>query len=166
MALMVPLPEAVRNLTHQITHPGLLLDKYVRSWDPQADTGKLSERVQRPALEEVVRLAQKEPVGLDFAQLSKRWREILGYRRAVGFRAKTVGPLTLHLARASALENAGICLHSIYGFVYMPGTGLKGMARSFAETIWLPVQTDPSGQDWRSASDDQWNAALDKIDQV
>ncbi len=152
MALMVPLPEAVRNLTHQITHPGLLLDKYVRSWDPQADTGKLSERVQRPALEEVVRLAQKEPVGLDFAQLSKRWREILGYRRAVGFRAKTVGPLTLHLARASALENAGICLHSIYGFVYMPGTGLKGMARSFAETIWLPVQTDQR-QAWRQIED-------------
>lgn len=152
MALMVPLPEAVRNLTHQITHPGLLLDKYVESWDPRADTGKLSERVQRPALQKVVQLAQKEPEGLGFAQLVNRWLGILGYRQAVGFQARTIGSLTLHLARASALENAGICLHPIYGFVYMPGTGLKGMARSFAETIWLPAQTDQR-QAWRQIED-------------
>ena len=51
------------------------------------------------------------------------------------FACRTVGPLTLHLSRASALENAGICLHPLYGFVYLPGTGLKGMARAYAETV-------------------------------
>ncbi len=54
------------------------------------------------------------------------------------------GPLTLHLARASALENAGLCLHPIYGFAFLPGTGLKGLARAYAETVWLPSQTDPA----------------------
>ena len=57
---------------------------------------------------------------------------------ALRWRCATTGPLTLHLVRASALENAGICLHPLYGFVYLPGTGLKGMARAYAETVWLP----------------------------
>jgi CRISPR-associated protein Cmr6 len=41
------------------------------------------------------------------------------------------------------MENAGICLHPVYGFAYLPGTGLKGMARAYAETVWLPAQADP-----------------------
>jgi CRISPR-associated protein Cmr6 len=38
------------------------------------------------------------------------------------------------------LENAGICFHPLYGFVYLPGSSLKGMARAYAETVWKPVQ--------------------------
>lgn len=166
MALMVPLPATIRNLASQVTHPGLFLDKYVASWDPQAEAGKLSERVQRPAVKAVTERSQKPPDGLNFGDLFERWQRMLGRVGCVGFRAKTVGPLTLHLARASALENAGICLHPIYGFVYMPGSGLKGMARSFAETVWLPAQLAQSGQDWQSADEQQWNSALDKLDHV
>ncbi len=40
------------------------------------------------------------------------------------------------------LENAGICLHPIHGFPYLPGTGLKGLARAYAETVWKPAQAD------------------------
>ena len=58
---------------------------------------------------------------------------------------RTSGSLALHLARASSLENAGICLHPIYGFAYLPGTGLKGLARAYAETVWLPLQEPESG---------------------
>ncbi len=65
------------------------------------------------------------------------------------FSATTIGPLTLHLARASALENAGICLHALYGFTYLPASGLKGMARAYAETMWLPTQADRS-QAWKT----------------
>jgi CRISPR-associated protein Cmr6 len=46
------------------------------------------------------------------------------------------------LSRANALENGGIALHPLYGFAYLPGSGLKGAARAFAETIWLPNQGD------------------------
>ena len=63
-------------------------------------------------------------------------------RRAHRFRARTLGPMTLHLARSGALENAGIALHPLYGFVWLPGSGLKGMARAWAETIWAPAQPD------------------------
>src|SRR5581483_6165314 len=68
------------------------------------------------------------------------------------FSSTTTGPLTLHLARASALENAGICLHPLYGFASLPGSALKGMARAYAETIWLPTQTDQK-QAWRQIED-------------
>lgn len=58
----------------------------------------------------------------------------------MNWRQETGGPLTLHLSRGSALENAGICLHPLYGFVYLPGSGLKGMARAYAETVWARAE--------------------------
>lgn len=135
MALMVPLPQPVRDLVKFNTHPGLMLDKYVASWDPQAEPGKLSERVQKEAIKKVVDLSQGPPPGLDFAALVGRWQHTLAAVGAATFSCRTAGPLTLHLARASALENAGICLHPIYGFVFLPGSGLKGMARAYATTV-------------------------------
>lgn len=140
MQTIVPLPESIRGKIGQNTHPGLMLDKFVESWDPAAGSGKLSERVQKPAVENVVRLSQQPPAGLDFAALAQRRIAVLAAFAAERFRATTTGPLTLHLARASALENAGICLHPIYGFVYLPGTGLKGMAHAYACEVWLPSQ--------------------------
>ncbi|NLF69584.1 MAG: type III-B CRISPR module RAMP protein Cmr6 [Candidatus Anammoximicrobium sp.] len=146
MQTIVPLPESIRGKIGQNTHPGLMLDKFVESWDPAAGSGKLSERVQKPAVEKVVRLSQQPPAGLDFAALARRRTAVLAAFAADCFRATTAGPLTLHLARASALENAGICLHPIYGFVYLPGTGLKGMAHAYACEVWLPAQGE-SGRD-------------------
>ena len=60
----------------------------------------------------------------------------------------TRGPMTLHLSRSGALENAGIALHPIYGFVYLPGSGIKGMVRAWAETVWAPAQDDADAA-WR-----------------
>jgi len=68
--------------------------------------------------------------------------EALKLLRATQFDCMTASPLTLHLARASAMENAGVCLHPLYGFLILPGSGLKGMARAWAETIWLPTGKD------------------------
>jgi CRISPR-associated protein Cmr6 len=84
------------------------------------------------------------------------------------FRCKTTGPLTLHLARASALENAGICLHPLYGFTYFPGSGLKGMARSFAETVWFPAQfaAGSDGQPAGAVEEHKATEAWAKIEQV
>jgi len=152
MAMMVPLAQSVRRLTPQNTHPGLMLDKYVESWDPNADSGKLSERVQKPAVEAVVKLSQSPPQGLDYSALLQRWKKMASARGGLSFQAQTISPLTLHLARASALENAGICLHPLYGFAYLPGSGLKGMARAYAETVWLPAQSDQQ-KAWRQIED-------------
>lgn len=148
--MIVPLPGDVTGLLGGLVdgdgflagvHPGLTLDKYALSWDASGVTKGLSERVQRPAVDQVVRLSHAAPPGLDYAALFARWEATLG-AKGNAFTGTTAGPLTLHLARASALENAGICLHRIYGFTFLPGTGLKGLARAFAETVWLDSLPD------------------------
>jgi len=60
------------------------------------------------------------------------------------FELRSKEPLALHLAAASVAENAAMCFHPIYGFPYIPGSGLKGLARNYAETYWVPAQTDPT----------------------
>jgi CRISPR-associated protein Cmr6 len=153
MPLIVPLPESLRRHRDSCTHAGLLLDKFVKSYDPSGqETKKWQEAVQRPTALDVVRLSQRAPATFDFRALAQRWTSALSALSAVTFHGTTTGPLTLHLARASALENAGICLHPLYGFTYLPGSGLKGMARAYAETVWLLAHTDQR-QAWRQIED-------------
>ena len=130
--MTVPLPATIRPLIGQNSHPGLALDKYVDSWTDQGPPGDFSGRVQRPALETVVRIAATEPAGMNFSDLLARRKAFLAALAAQVCPCETAGPFTLHLARASALENAGVCLHPIYGFPFLPGSGIKGLARAFA----------------------------------
>lgn len=134
----IPIPQqtarvfesAPRNLSK---HPGLLLDKFVDSFRPEA-VNKWQEGVQKPTIE----LAIKQTIDEKFwATVSARHDAMTA--SATRFDARTTGPLTMHLSRAGALENAGLCLHPIYGFAYLPGTGLKGLARAYAETIAKPA---------------------------
>lgn len=123
--------------TH-LRHPGLQLDKYSLIGD---------QTIQRKALELVCKATRDHAL---LADLRRRRDEVVKPAPALPvFRCRTTGPLTLHLARASALENAGICLHPLYGFVYLPGTGLKGMAHAYACEAWLPSQPMTQRQaDW------------------
>ncbi len=129
----IPLPKNVVAVIEEVhlseRHPGLQLDKYL--------TPAGTQELQKEALKSVLETACDRAWLQSARQRREQMLQRLG---AVQFRATTAGPLTLHLARASVLENAGICLHAIYGFVYFPGTGLKGMARAYAETVWLPMQ--------------------------
>ena len=149
MSMIVPLPTDVTGLLRHFidgddfltgVHPGLTLDKFALSWNDSGITQGLSERVQRPVIDQVVRLSQSPPPGLNFADLFQRWESTV--KGAVTFTGTTAAPFTLHLARASALENAGICLHRIYGFTYLPGTGLKGLAHAYACEVWFPEQSN------------------------
>lgn len=155
----IPLPENVRKVVQRHEkpgemHPGLFLDKFVPSHagaggnrSSKEDT-KWQEKVQLPAVKKVVELSEQEPLGLEFKTARDRWTHMLDALKSRRFTAETTGPLTLHLARASALENAGICLHPLYGFTYLPGTGLKGMAHAYATQVWLAGQAD---------KDEAWN---------
>jgi CRISPR-associated protein Cmr6 len=141
---MVPLPQTVREKVVFNKHPGLALDKYANSCLTD-NQDKLQEMVQKPTIKKVVELSQVQPQGLAFENLCQRRETILSALGADRFFCTSTGPLALHLARASALENAGICLHHIYGFAYLPGSGLKGMARAYAREVWLPsVESDKS----------------------
>lgn len=128
------LPSSAADLVEQLDvskrHPGLQLDKL----SPPGD-----QKAQRQAIENVCGAARGEAL---LNALSSRRAMLLESLGARHFRAGTTGPLTLHLARASGMENAGIHLHPVYGFVCLPGSGLKGMARAWAETVWLEDQDD------------------------
>lgn len=132
-----PLPDSTRRLVaHRgCDHPGLALDKLVYRYSDQ--------NLAKASLKKVVEVNERQHGECQrqqnhwYRRLFERWQQVtarLG-EDSLQFRCTTTGPLTLHLARASALENAGICLHPLYGFVYLPGTGLKGMARAYAETV-------------------------------
>ena len=127
-------PHGVADLFREVVcperHPGLQLDKFSAPGNHQE---------QRDAVERVC-VAAGDPELL--SSLSHRRHNVLERAGATRFRAVTAGPLTLHLARASGLENAGIHLHPVYGFACLPGSGLKGMARAYAETVWLGDQHD------------------------
>jgi len=149
--LIIPVPAAVRkalaacaneNGVAAGVHPGLVLDKFAPSLDESGDWRGLSERVQKPVIDQVVALSVDSPPGLQFDELVRRWERLTDLPNAIVVTGVTDGPLTLHLARASALENAGICLHPIYGFTYLPGSGLKGLAHAYACEVWFPGQSN------------------------
>ena len=143
MSSSLVLPASTQTLVHAVPissrHPGLQLDKLS---DPR-DLGDVRGQARQKQILEDVCATSGEQALLE--RLSGRRRAFLDSMSADSWRCTTTGPLTLHLARASALENAGICLHPQYGFAYLPGSGLKGMARAYAETLWLASQDDKKG---------------------
>ncbi len=117
-------------------HAGLQLDKFSAGPNQQQQQGQAIDRVVE---------CRGDPMLLR-ALLQRRESALdrLGARR---YRGQCEGPLTLHLSRSGSLENAGIALHPIYGFAWLPGTGIKGMVRAWAETVWRPDQSEPANAD-------------------
>jgi CRISPR-associated protein Cmr6 len=108
-----------------LCHPGLLLDKWHACWsqDKTFARDQLRRVVAASADQALLRRVLND-FGAAMSSLAcERWKR------------RTSGPLTLHLSRAGSFENAGICLHPIYGFAYLPGTGLKGLARFYARNV-------------------------------
>lgn len=126
--------EALRN-TQQL-HPLLVLDKF--ACYPKPDL-VFDQEQQRDHLKRVIACRGDDSV-LEIAH--NRRNLLTGAATALAFAATTTGPFTLHLSRVGAIENAGLCMHPIYGFVYLPGSGLKGVAHAFACEIWLPQQSE------------------------
>ena len=111
-------------------HPGLQLDKL--SWGSDQETqGELIDNVTQCSGDNSL-----------LQSLLKRRSAALDDLGALRFQGETVGPMTLHLSRSAALENAGIALHPVYGFAWLPGTGIKGMTRAWAETVWARGESD------------------------
>ncbi len=124
-------------------HPGLYLDKLV-------GVAPVNTEQQGKLLDEVLKRTRTGQG--EFGGLVSRRRSVLDALGAQTWTRTTAAPMSLHLSRANAFENAGICLHRTYGFAYIPGSGLKGMARAWAEAWWLPQQ--PNKQDaWRRIED-------------
>jgi len=141
------IPRQTYSLVKQFTtrdqlHAGLLLDKFSKF--PKEDTGIQEE--QCTALNEVCKIQGDSNL---LSMLSIGRSQMLTASNAITLPMRTQGAMTLHLSRAGAWENAGISLHPIYGFVYLPGSGLKGLTRAWAETVWAPAQSDQK-EAWRT----------------
>lgn len=132
--------ELIKTVPISRRHPGLQLDKL--SFAPD-------QKGQKRALDKVVGCGGDQKA---LEELSAKRAALLRSIGALEWSGVTSGPLTLHLARASALENAGICLHPVYGFPYLPGSGLKGVARAYAEAVWLKEQPDKQAA-WQQLED-------------
>lgn len=128
--LLKGVAELLGGVDERNRHPGLVLDKFSVSE---------KQETQKAALDLVCKADGDH--GL-LKEVGVRRDAMLAALGAEKWKATTSGPLTLHLSRANALENAGFALHPVYGFTYLPGSGLKGAARAYAETIWLPAQPD------------------------
>ena len=139
-AALPTLPCSTRDLIDAVParrrHAGLQLDKLSAAGEME---------LQKRALTDVTRTATDEML---LRTLLDRRRLMLDALRATRLVMTTRGSLTLHLSRSGALENAGIAMHPLYGFVYLPGSGVKGMTRAWAETVWAPTQPDPE-RAWR-----------------
>ncbi len=130
----------VRELSNQSKmHAGLVLDKF--SEFPKEGSGVQGKMMefQRKALN---RVCQLRGDGSLLERLYMRRKQMLTALGAHIIPMRNQGAFTLHLSHPGTWENAGIALHPIYGFVYLPGSGLKGLARAWAETVWAPAQSD------------------------
>ncbi len=128
------LPQSTRKLICDVLaekrHPGLQLDKLSLA-------GEMEK--QSEVLAEVTKCTGDDTL---LQKLLTRRIATFDSMKAHRFELATRGSLTLHLSRSGSVENAGIAFHPVYGFVYLPGSGLKGLARAWAETVWAPSQPD------------------------
>jgi len=140
------LPETTRQTAGRFPipsrNPGLHLDKFTRI----AFTNHEVKKQKKEALKQVVQCRGDSSL---LKRLIKRRTAMLSQFGASRIQMTTAGPLTLHVSRAGTWENASICLHPVYGFAYLPGSGIKGLVRSWAETVWAQEQSDQA-KAWHS----------------
>ena len=137
-------------------HPALLLDKYTAPSGEKsgqnkglelgacachdkytAPSGEKSGGGQKEALEKILRAGEAP----DLLKTALH-RQSCFLASVTVLDLKTAGPLTLHLSRANALENAGLAFHPVYGFAYLPGSGIKGLTRAWAEQMAKADKTE------------------------
>jgi CRISPR-associated protein Cmr6 len=115
-----------------VAHAGLWLDCYLPSQSTQStDAGKSSSALTQH-FADVANIARKEPVLNLYRAFFTRWVNTLKEIPEICLlRAEVEGRMVVGLGAESVLENS-IALQRTYGLPYIPGSGLKGLASSFA----------------------------------
>lgn len=137
----LPLPKETRdyfggdkNSLLKISNLGLLFSKYFYCWSKDWQTKEEQNKVFRKDIEGIT----SKPKGSDYIQaLTVRQRAVSESLKASNwhvelFSATTDSRLIIGLGGTSVIET-GMTLHPLYGFPYLPGSGLKGLARAYAE---------------------------------
>ncbi len=123
---------------------GLILNKYIFAW---SDNWELSEKTK--FLEKFADIKAFKSVDT-IKPLLARQEATLQKLKSSGwhiepFTATTDSRLIIGLGGTSVIET-GMTLHPLYGFPYLPGSGLKGLARAYAE---IAVDPKPSADELR-----------------
>jgi len=134
---------------------GLLFNKFVFAW---SDNWTTEEKINREKVNLKAAFIEKVKENGTYSTANKelissvqsRQKAILQNLQSSGwhvepFNAKTDSRLIIGLGGTSVIET-GMTLHPLYGFPYLPGSGLKGLARAYAE---IALETKPSGEDLR-----------------
>lgn len=105
------------------THPGLWLDKYIKT------TAKEDIAAKAELVKQVVGIK----ISKDYKNFFQRYREALRGLGAQTCTGKTTGRMAVGLGGESVLETH-LCLHHTYGAPYIPGSAIKGLLSRFAAT--------------------------------
>jgi len=106
---------------HTACHnPGLLFERYVPKIESDGQKRALLQRV----------IGCQPEAALIKAHLA-RWQALAAHAGATTFQATTQWRFVTGLGRKGALE-VGFHFHPLYGFPIIPGSGLKGVARTWA----------------------------------
>jgi len=113
----------------QCQNPGLLFDKYTPTMDGPASRQRALQTIQGCKLNARLMKAYRA-----------RWSAVTAAGKAITFEAKSDWRFVTGLGRGGPLE-VGFTFHRIYGFPFIPGSSLKGLARSWARISIL--EADP-----------------------
>lgn len=140
----LPLPKETRdhfgsdkNHLLKISNLGLLFNKYFYCWPQNWQTNEEQNKVFRKDIEGITSKINL-PKDSDYVEaLNSRQRAVRESLQSSGwhvesFNAETDSRLIIGLGGTSVIET-GMTLHPLYGFPYLPGSGLKGLARAYAE---------------------------------
>lgn len=153
----LPLPKETRdhfgsdtNRLLKISNLGLLFNKFFYCWPQNWQANEEQNKVFRKDIERITSKINS-PKNSDYVRaLTIRQKAVLENLQSSGwhvvsFEATTDSCLIIGLGSTSVIET-GITLHPLYGFPYLPGSGLKGLARAYAE---IALDPKPSGDDLR-----------------
>lgn len=159
--MRLPLPLETRKLLSvdtllkKTSNLGLLFNKYVSVWSNDWTTEERRGRENVNLKSEFLNKIEKESVcskeGKQYVDaIFKRQSLILSSLQSSGwhiesFTATTDSRLIIGLGGTSVIET-GMTLHPLYGFPYLSASGLKGLARAYAEVVAEPK---PSGDELR-----------------
>lgn len=139
--IQYPLPAELADLFRRANksdlNPAVVFDRFAPDLNK---AGGKKEEWKKQALQ----TAALKPDAVALEHYLKRWREIVSASGATPFSMQTDWRFIPGLGRKSALE-IGFGFHR-YGFPYLPGSAVKGIARTYAlyelaEAIQLPAES-------------------------
>src|SRR3989338_6306534 len=152
----IPLPKETINYigndksrVMQISNLGLLFNKFFYCWTNDWQSNEEQNKIFRKDIEDkIAKIKLSKDNDYLINALNSRQKAIVDGMKTFNchvesFNAITDSRLIIGLGGTSVIET-GMTLHHLYGFPYLPGSGLKGLARVYAE---IAVEPRPSGDD-------------------